>query len=79
MIKPGKKQRLSIYLDPPVMAALVEHAARRDLSRSLVAEAASAPSLSPAAGAPRGGANDEDSPGGMKGGREWRRREGTGA
>ena len=39
MTKPGKKQRLSIYLDPPVMKALVEHSARRDLSRSLVAEA----------------------------------------
>ena len=47
MIKPGKKQRLSIYLDPPVMKALVEHAARRDLSRSLVAEAAIASFLSP--------------------------------
>ena len=32
MLKPGKKQRLSIYLDPPVMKALVEHAARRELS-----------------------------------------------
>ena len=47
MAKPGKKQRLSIYLDPPVMKALVEHAARRDLSRSLVAEAAIASFLSP--------------------------------
>lgn len=43
----GRKQRLSIYLDPPVMKALVEHAARRDLSRSLVAEAAIASFLSP--------------------------------
>ncbi|SMH29591.1 ribbon-helix-helix protein, CopG family [Mesorhizobium australicum] len=43
----GKKQRLSIYLDPQVMKALVEHAARRDLSRSLVAEAAIASFLSP--------------------------------
>ncbi len=47
MPKPGKKQRLSIYLDPPVMKALVEYAARRDLSRSLVAEAAIASFLSP--------------------------------
>lgn len=47
MSKPGKKQRLSIYLEPPVMKALVEHAARRDLSRSLVAEAAIASFLSP--------------------------------
>jgi len=47
MTKIGKKQRLSIYLDPPVMKALVEHAARRDLSRSLVAEAAIASFLSP--------------------------------
>jgi predicted transcriptional regulator len=47
VIKSGKKQRLSIYLDPPVMKALVEHAARRDLSRSLVAEAAIASFLSP--------------------------------
>lgn len=47
MAKPGKKQRLSIYLDPPVMKALVDHAARRDLSRSLVAEAAIASFLSP--------------------------------
>jgi hypothetical protein len=41
VIKPGKKQRLSIYLDPPVMKALVEHAA------PLVAEAAIASFLSP--------------------------------
>lgn len=47
MSKPGKKQRLSIYLDPPVMKALVEHAGRRDVSRSLVAEAAIASFLSP--------------------------------
>jgi predicted transcriptional regulator len=47
MHKPGKKQRLSIYLDPPVMKALVAHAARREFSRSLVAEAAIASFLSP--------------------------------
>lgn len=47
MTKLGKKQRLSIYLDPPVMKVLIEHAARRDLSRSIVAEAAIASFLSP--------------------------------
>lgn len=47
MTKPSKKQRLSIYLDPPVMKALVDHAARRGLSRSIVAEAAIASFLSP--------------------------------
>ncbi|KMY86399.1 CopG domain-containing protein [Candidatus Paraburkholderia calva] len=40
MTKQARKQRLSVYLDPPVMKALAEHAARRDHSRSLVAEAA---------------------------------------
>lgn len=47
MSKTPRKQRLSIYLDPPVMKALAEHAARRDHSRSLVAEAAIASFLSP--------------------------------
>lgn len=47
MSKPHKKQRLSIYLDPPVMKTLVDYAARRELSRSLVAEAAIASFLSP--------------------------------
>lgn len=47
MSKRPRKQRLSIYLDPPVMKALTEHAARRDHSRSLVAEAAIASFLSP--------------------------------
>lgn len=45
--KLGKKQRLSIYLDPPVMKALIEYAARREHSRSIVAEAAIASFLSP--------------------------------
>lgn len=47
MKKPPKKQRLSVYLEPEVMKALVAHAARRDQSRSLVAEAAIASFLSP--------------------------------
>lgn len=47
MKKPPKKQRLSVYLDPPVMKALAEYSARRDQSRSLVAEAAIASFLSP--------------------------------
>ena len=42
-----KKQRLSVYVDPPVMKALGEYAARRDHSLSLVAEAAIASFLSP--------------------------------
>lgn len=47
MSKPSKKQRLSVYLDPVVMRRLTEHAARRDHSRSLVAEAAIESFLSP--------------------------------
>ncbi|MEQ8402015.1 MAG: CopG family transcriptional regulator [Roseitalea porphyridii] len=46
-MKHRKKQRLSVYLDPDVMAALADYAARRDHSRSLVAEAAIASFLSP--------------------------------
>lgn len=42
-----KKQRLSVYVDPEVMNALTEYAARRDHSKSLVAEAAIASFLSP--------------------------------
>jgi len=42
-----KKHRLSVYLDPDIMAALADYAARRDHSRSLVAEAAIASFLSP--------------------------------
>jgi predicted transcriptional regulator len=42
-----KKQRLSVYLDPDIMKALAVYAARRDQSRSLVAEAAIASFLSP--------------------------------
>ena len=47
MTKPARKQRLSVYLDPAVMNRLAEHAARRDHSRSLVAEAAIESFLSP--------------------------------
>ena len=47
MTKPAKKQRLSVYLDPDVMKALADYAARPDQSRSLIAEAAIASFLSP--------------------------------
>lgn len=47
MAKIPKKQRLSVYLDPDVMKALTAYAARRDQSKSLVAEAAIASFLSP--------------------------------
>jgi len=47
MARPPKKDRLSVYLDPPVMKALADHAARRNQSRSLIAEAAIASFLSP--------------------------------
>ncbi len=47
MIKPARKQRLSVYLNPAVMNQLAEHAARRDQSRSLIAEAAIESFLSP--------------------------------
>jgi len=47
MTKTPRKQRLSVYLDPAVMTRLAEHAARRDHSRSLVAEAAIESFLSP--------------------------------
>lgn len=46
-MKQPKKQRLSVYLDPEIMALLAEYAARRDHSLSLVAEAAIASFLSP--------------------------------
>jgi predicted transcriptional regulator len=47
MSKPARKQRLSVYLDPAVMTRLADHAARRDQSRSLIAEAAIESFLSP--------------------------------
>lgn len=46
-MKQPKKHRLSVYLDPDIMTSLVDYAARRDHSRSLVAEAAIASFLSP--------------------------------
>lgn len=46
-MRPRKKHRLSVYLDPDIMAVLADYAARRDHSRSLVAEAAIASFLSP--------------------------------
>jgi len=42
-----KKLRLSVYLDPDLLRSLAKFAARRDQSRSLVAEAAIASFLSP--------------------------------
>ncbi|MER9228955.1 CopG family transcriptional regulator [Mesorhizobium sp. M0664] len=47
MANPSKKQRLSVCLEPEVMKALAAHAARRDQSRTLIAEAAIASFLSP--------------------------------
>ena len=47
MPKPPKKQRLSVYLDPAVMLRLAEYAARRNQSRSLIAETAIESFLSP--------------------------------
>ncbi len=47
MTKPRKKERLSVYLDPEVMKALGEYAARRGHSMSLVAEAGIASFVSP--------------------------------
>lgn len=42
-----KKARLSVYLDAQLMQSLADYAARRDQSRSVVAEAAVASFLSP--------------------------------
>jgi hypothetical protein len=42
-----KKKRLSAYVDPDVMNALADYAAKRDVSLSLIAEAAIASFLSP--------------------------------
>jgi predicted transcriptional regulator len=47
MKNPTKKQRLSVYLDPDIMKALADYAARREQSRSLISEAAIASFLSP--------------------------------
>ena len=45
--KRRKKAKLSAYLDPDVMAMLVDYAARRDQPQSMIAEAAIASFLSP--------------------------------
>lgn len=42
-----KKAQISVYLDPPIMTMLADHAARRDQSQSMIAEAAIASFLSP--------------------------------
>ena len=47
MTKSPRKQRLSVYLEPAVMKRLTEHAARRDHSKSLIAESAIESFLSP--------------------------------
>lgn len=41
------KERLSVYLDPPVMRTLIDYADRRGKSKSLIAEAAITSFLSP--------------------------------
>src|SRR2546427_11694878 len=41
------KERLSVYLDAPIMRSLIDYAARRGKSKSLIAEAAIASFLSP--------------------------------
>jgi hypothetical protein len=46
-MKPSKKQRLSVYVEPVILKSLAEYAARRDHSLSLIAEAAIASFLSP--------------------------------
>lgn len=47
MPRPDKKKKLTVYLDPDLMAALGDLSARRNHSLSLVAEAAIASLLSP--------------------------------
>lgn len=47
MVTAMKKAQLSVYLDPALMTALGDYAARRELSMSIVAEAAIASFLSP--------------------------------
>lgn len=42
-----KKTQISVYLDPAIMTMLADHAARRDQSQSMIAEAAIASFLSP--------------------------------
>lgn len=45
--RPGKKKRLSVYLEPDISARLDDHADRRERSRSMIAEAAIVSFLSP--------------------------------
>jgi predicted transcriptional regulator len=47
MTERKKKAQISVYLDPDIMAALSDFAARREQSLSLIAEAAIASFLSP--------------------------------
>ncbi len=47
MAKSPRKKRLSVYLEPEIMQALSAHAARRNQSLSLIAEAGIASFLSP--------------------------------
>ncbi|WP_309473611.1 CopG family transcriptional regulator [Paracoccus versutus] len=47
MAKSPRKKRLSVYLEPEIMQALAAHAARRNQSLSLIAEAGIASFLSP--------------------------------
>ncbi|CDX37751.1 conserved hypothetical protein [Mesorhizobium sp. ORS 3359] len=54
-----KKVQISVYLDPAVREGLVEYAARRDRSQSLIAEAAIASFLSPDADAQREAASSK--------------------
>lgn len=42
-----KKAQISVYLDPDILAMLADHAARRNLPQSMIAEAAIASFLSP--------------------------------
>jgi hypothetical protein len=47
-----KKLRLSVYLDPQIMARLIDLAGRKEQSRSIIAEAAIMSFLTPNAGQP---------------------------
>lgn len=47
MAKRGRKTKVSVYVEPEIMAMLADYAARRDRSQSMIAEAAIASFLSP--------------------------------
>lgn len=47
MVGRKKKVKVSVYVDPEIMAMLGDYAARRDQSQSMIAEAAIASFLSP--------------------------------